>query len=157
MLPVPRRQAVDQHTCATRQAGAQREIKHHPSHRFAGPPQRHHLHISKSGHKARHQADDARKHLVLLNGGAQHHDHPDKTAEHRQHQGALAAHVHACAGQGAHQGAAHQKSGNPHTAHVVQGHGGGQGQFAQGIKPCAQRKHPHHIAPKMHHWNGRVQ
>ena len=48
------------------------------------------------------------------------------------------------------QGATHQEGGDPHAAHVVECHGGGQGRVGDGVKPGTQRGHADGAAPSVH-------
>ncbi len=149
----PRRGAREQHGRAARHGRAHREIEHRACLRLADARQCHHLHVGEGGGQARQQPDQAGEHLVGTNAGAQHHDHACETGHHRHHQRRLqgrARAARAARGPPRQQGTADDEGGDPHAAHVVERHGGGERQVRDGVEPCAERDHADQTAPGMH-------
>ena len=109
--------------------------------------ERGHLQHGHGGQHAGHEADQPRKELVLIDGGAQHEQHAAKAGQHGQHQRHLAADVAQLPHQ---QGAGQHEDGDPHAAHVVQREGGGQRQAANGVEPGGHGRDADHVAPHVH-------
>ncbi|MNS91184.1 hypothetical protein D3C72_1252630 [compost metagenome] len=145
------RGAGEQHGQPPCNSGAHRKVEDHALLGLADARQRHHLHVGKGRHQARQQADDAGKQLLGIHAGAQHQQYAGKADEDSEYQRNIECWLIACRlGPPGHERAAHDKGRDPETAHVVERHGGGQGQFADGVEPEAHREHADEAAPGVH-------
>ena len=88
---------------------------------------------------------------MALQAGAQQQHHAAKAHQHAADQGQWHAGAWP-AGAPAPQRRTHQEGRHPQAAHVIEGHGRGQGQVGNGVVPRPHRRHAHHAAPGVHAW-----
>ena len=139
------------HTHGADQTRADRKIKYGAFLWLTHFAQCSHLHIGQRRTHAREQPDKPGKQLVVVDGGAQSHDHAYKAHQYRQHQRPLFLRL------AIEQRAAQNKGCEPHPTHVIERHGGGYGQMGDGVKPGTQRQHADGTAGQVHHGHRRAQ